>query len=88
MNFVKLLITPILKNICETTASHCRQEKHVEIGLLTCHKLTNLYLVLFPSFIYEIFLILCFCFEKTKLAKKKLYGEFWPVLKHNWKERF
>ena len=43
--------------------------------------------VLLLFFIYDLFIDICFGFEKTKLTKGKLYGELRPVLKHNLNEQ-
>ena len=77
------------------TASGFRLENHVELNrrdllLLSCLVYSNISeassKVLFPSFIYDFFIHICFGFE-TKLANGKLSVELRPVLKYNLKEQ-
>ena len=92
MNFEKLLRAPILKNICERlvliAAEEPRRNRTAEICYfyLVLFTLTSLKLVLFPSFIYDLFIHICFGFE-TKLVNRKLSEELRPVLKYKLKER-
>ena len=81
MNFAKLLRTTILKNICErlllaaglrTTQKMNRRDCFFYLVLFI---LTFLQLVLFPFFIDDFLIHICFCFE-TKLANGKLFGKF------------
>ena len=69
------------------TASGYRIVNHVEIEPLkftafnVLFTLTSLWLGIFPSFINDFLIHICFGFDKTKLTKGKLYGELRPVLK-------
>ena len=53
---------------------------------LVLFTLTSLKLVLFPSFIYDFLIHICFGFG-TELANGKLSGELRPVLKYHLKEQ-